>query len=460
MKKIFFFSIPAHGHTNPMVSVAEELVKRGNVVRFYSFDQFKEKIEKTGAEFISCDSFSQRLKKEEEQRLKEVSTTEMTMQDIQGTINIDAFLDKEYQTHQPDVVYVDSVCFWGKLSAWKHGVPVVVSTSTFAFNQLSVQYMSYSSRELRDMIFGLPKISKELKKLKPYGYHVKSALSLVQSDNNTDSVVYTSREFQPYGESFSKHYAFVGPSVSSSVIPNKKKERPLIYIALGTVIHDRPDFYKRCMEALCDLDAEVILACGTSTDIASLGTIPKNVQVFPYVDQIEVLSKADVFLSHCGMNSVSESLYMATPLILYPQTSEQKAVARRVVEKNAGKLLQDDSVQGIRSAVLELLNNPIYQESAKACCDDLRSCSGSAGAAEFIENAPHVSDGIDMIQACNKASIGFQVVYYLFVIALIILLRVLFSWNYAWVIGVIAGLGWYPIGKMIQNRRYQALTKK
>ena len=29
MKKIFFFSIPAHGHTNPMLPVAEELVKNG-----------------------------------------------------------------------------------------------------------------------------------------------------------------------------------------------------------------------------------------------------------------------------------------------------------------------------------------------------------------------------------------------------------------------------------------------
>ena len=46
MKNIAFFCIPAHGHTNPMLPVASELVKRGNKVRFYSFDEFKEKIEK------------------------------------------------------------------------------------------------------------------------------------------------------------------------------------------------------------------------------------------------------------------------------------------------------------------------------------------------------------------------------------------------------------------------------
>jgi len=71
MKTIFFFCIPAHGHTNPMLPVAKELVQRGNTVRFYSFEQFREKIELTGAKFISCDSFLQELTAQEEKRLKE-----------------------------------------------------------------------------------------------------------------------------------------------------------------------------------------------------------------------------------------------------------------------------------------------------------------------------------------------------------------------------------------------------
>lgn len=53
MKKIVFFCIPAHGHTNPMLPVAVELVRCGNVVRFYSFDEFEKKIKGTGAEFKS-----------------------------------------------------------------------------------------------------------------------------------------------------------------------------------------------------------------------------------------------------------------------------------------------------------------------------------------------------------------------------------------------------------------------
>lgn len=389
MKKIACFCIPAHGHTNPMLPVAEKLVNRGNVVRFYSFLEFEKKISATGAEFISCDPFLPELTKQEEAGLKKVSTTEMTIQDIRITRSMNDFLEKEFQSFQPDVVYTDSVCFWGKLNAWKYQVPMVVSTSTFAFNQMSSRYMKSSLKEMADLLFGMPRVSRELKKLEPYGFHVKNVLSLIQNDNDTDTVVYTSQKFQPCAESFSEHYAFVGPSVFSDVLPEKEKERPLVYISLGTVINDRPDFYGKCIDALKDLRVDVVISCGNAIDRDALGVLPEQIQVYPYVDQLAILAKADVFITHCGMNSVSESLYMAAPMVLYPQTNEQCAVARRVTEIGAGMLLKDDSVEGIRAAVQEILNEKTYTKAAVECSADFRACSGAAGAAEFIETAPH-----------------------------------------------------------------------
>ena len=460
MKKVACFCIPAHGHTNPMLPVAAELVKRGNAVRFYSFDEFAEKITAAGAEYISCDQYLPSLSEQEEAGLRSVSSTEMTIQDIRITLGMDAFLEEEFRTFRPDVVFTDSVCFWGKLNAWKHDVPMVVSTSTFAFNQLSSQYMKNSPGELADMILGLPKVSRELRRLEPYGYHVKSALSLVQSDNSTDTVVYTSSGFQPYSESFSDHYAFVGPSVFSRVLPDKNAARPLVYISMGTVINDRPDFYRSCIEALKDLELDVIISCGNATDRDSLGALPDNVRVYPYVDQLEVLSKAGVFITHCGMNSVSESLYMAAPMVLYPQTNEQKAVAERVREINAGVMLRDESPSGIRSAVLEITGNAEYTKAAEKYSREFRSCPGAEGAAEFIENAPHASDGVDVIAELNRATGKFRLIYWIAVIALISLIGALFTRKYGWIIGITAGILSNPSGKAFQKRAYAALLRK
>lgn len=458
MKKIAFFCIPAHGHTNPMLPVAAELVRRGNDVRFYSFGEFEEKIKAAGAEFISCDSFLPKLTKQEEAGLKNISTTEMTVQDIRITLSMNDFLDQEFKSFQPDVVYTDSVCFWGKLNAWKHHVPMVVSTSTFAFNQMSSGYMKNSPKEMADMVFGLPRVSRELKKLEPYGFRVKSVFSLIQSDNNTDSIVYTSKKFQPYSESFSDHYAFVGPSVFSNVLPEKKKERPLIYISMGTVINDRPDFYSKCIDALKNLNADVIISCGNAINREELGALPDHIQVYPCVNQLDVLARADAFITHCGMNSVSESLYMAAPMVLYPQTSEQFAVARRVTEIGAGIMLKDDSSEGIRAAIQEILNNKVYGNAAAECSADFRVCPGTAGAAEFIENAPHSSNGIDILSELNRATAKFHLLYWLIVIIAINLTGFLVSWKYVWVIGIAAGILASPVGKAVQKRKYTSLA--
>lgn len=460
MKRIDFFCIPAHGHTNPMLPVAAELINRGNKVRFYSFDEFREKIEKTGAEFISCSQFLPELTDKEKENIKKVSQTEMSIQDIRITLKMNDFLEKEFKEFQPDVVYTDSVCFWGKLNAWKFNVPMVVSTSTFAFNQMSSQYMKNSPAELADMIFGLSKISKELKTLEPYGYHVKNTLSLVQSDNNTDSVVYTSENFQPYSESFSDHYKFVGPSVFSKALPDKQHDKPLVYISMGTVINDKPDFYKKCISALKDMNADVIISCGNAVDKDSLGELPENIKVYRYVDQLDILSKADAFITHCGMNSVSESLYMATPMVFYPQTGEQYAVARRAKEIGAGVMLEDDSVESIKKAVQTILNDKNYAKAAENCSKDFRSCSGTAGAAEFIENAPNKSDGYDFLKEVNKESGKFNIIYWIIAAILIVLFGIFVSWKFTWIIGVLAGTLSYPIGKAVQKKIYKSMAEK
>lgn len=443
-----------------MLPVVAELVRRGNVVRFYSFREFEAKIRAAGAEFVSCEELLPAISEQEAARLKRVSTTEMTIQDIRMTLNLDGFLDAEFKDFRPDVVFTDSVCFWGKLNAWKHNVPVVVSTSTFAFNKMSSQYMKYSAAEMAGMIFGITRIAKELKRLEPYGYHVKNPLSLVQSDNVTDSVVYTSRRYQPYGESFTDHYLFAGPSVFSKAVPDKKKERPLVYVSMGTVINDRPDFYAKCIAALKDEGVDVIISCGNTMDRSSLEPLPECVQVFPSVDQLEVLAKADVFLTHCGMNSVSESLYMATPMVLYPQTGEQQAVARRAAEMHAGVPLKDDSVEGIRAAVREVLRNPAYREGAGACSEDFRSCPGPAGAAEFIETAPHVSDDKGLMGELDAAVKRFRPVYRLFAVAIAALVWLLLGRRFVWIVGVAAGVLSSFVDRIVQNRKYAALVEK
>lgn len=461
MKRIAVFCIPAHGHTNPILPVVTELVRRGDIVRFYSFEDFADKIRATGAEYVSCDRFLGELTAEQESKLKKVSVTEMTIQDLRITMNMNDFLTEEFDSFKPDVVYTDSACFWGKLNAMKYNVPMVVSTSTFAFNQMSSTYMKNSLAETADLVLGLPKMQKELKKLEPYGYRVKSFLSLVQSDNDTDSVVYTSKRMQPYSESFSDRYLFAGPSVFSDKVPDKNAERPLVYISMGTVINDRPDFYKKCIEALKSQPVDVIISCGRTVDISTLGELPTNVKVYPYVDQLDVLSRASVFVTHCGMNSVSESLYMAAPMVLYPQTAEQFAVARRAAELRAGVILKDDSADGIGREMKRILDDGSFAKAAQECCDDLRSCGGASAAADFIERAPHISeDDMDVLKELGKVNVISQVGYSFAALGIGKLLFAFVSVKLLPLYIVAAVVLSAPVNKLVQKLNYKRLIKK
>ena len=47
---------------------------------------------------------------------------------------------------------------------------------------------------------GLPQIGKRLALLREHGYEVEKLTDLIQNDSETDTIVYTSRAFQPGGE--------------------------------------------------------------------------------------------------------------------------------------------------------------------------------------------------------------------------------------------------------------------
>lgn len=449
MKKIMFFCIPAHGHHNPTLPVVAELVKRGNVVKYFSFEEFREKIENTGAEFIACDSFLPELSEEEEKAVKNVSTTEMTIADLKTTAAMDSFLQEQVTTFTPDVIVSDSVCFWGKLTARKYKIPLVVSTTTFAFNKYSSRYMKSSFAEIMDLIKGSGRVKAELKKLEQYGYHEKSIMPLVQNDNYTDTIVYATEKYQPCSDTFSKHYAFVGPSVFSDQKPQKSDGRPLIFISLGTVINDRPDFYHNCIEALADKDMDVVIACGNAVDTAQFGKLPGNVKVYPRVDQPHILSKAGVFLTHCGMNSVSESLLMATPMVLFPQTNEQRAVARRAGEMGAGILLKNDSVEAIRTAVDTVLNDKKYEDSARECSEDFRKAPGPKGAAEFIESAPHLMPAEDLASRKREILPGvLQLIFWIVAIILMVVLSKTADFIKWWMVAIAANILFIPYKRL------------
>ncbi len=389
MKKIVFFCIPAHGHTNPTLGVVRELVSRGHQVWYYSYYMMREKIEAAGATFISCDDYDmeQKLTPKDCVRIgKDLAFSTKILVDT--TLALDDKVCTDMEQLRPDCIVADSMAVWGKAVAMKLGIPFVSSTTTFAFNQHSAKIMHQGIREIVQMILSMPKITKQIKRLQKNGYPVRSILDIIQNDNDTHTIVYTSPEFQPCSETFSDRYAFVGPSirpVSNRPEDQIRKTRDkLIYISMGTVNNDMMPLYKRCLTALADADYQVIMSVGNLVSIEEFGALPEHFAVYSHVDQIAVLQQADAFISHCGMNSVNESLYFGVPLIMLPQTAEQRGVAERVSQLGAGIKLCKTDAASIRTAVKTLFSDSTYHQNAAKICNGFQKCSGTKGAADKI----------------------------------------------------------------------------
>lgn len=289
---------------------------------------------------------------------------------------------------KPDVIVSDSVAFWGKLTAMKHKIPYVSSTTTFAFNRHSAKYMKETPWDIAKMLFSMPRINKQIRRLQEKGYPVKGILDIVQNDNETNTIVYTSKYFQPCSESFSGRYHFIGPSIRPITELYEKTAEKTVYISMGTVNQNR-EFYRNCIHALGQTNWQIIISMGTNTE--HFDHLPENIRIYESVDQMAVLSIADAFITHCGMNSASEALFFQVPLVLFPQTPEQGAVAERAEELGAGVRLRSISQEDIMQALQQVMLEPGYRQNAVRISESFHSCGGVSEAREFLEDIANSS---------------------------------------------------------------------
>lgn len=385
MSKIVFFCIPAHGHTNPTLAVVRELVSRGHQVWYYSYNAFREKIESAGATFISCDDYDieSKLSAKDSARIgKDLAFSTKILVDT--TLALDGKISREMEELKPDCIVADSMALWGKAVAMKLGIPFVSSTTTFAFNKHSAKIMKQSLTDLFKMLLVMPKASKQVNRLKAKGYPINNILDIIANDENTHTIVYTSPEFQPFSDTFSEKYAFVGPLIRPATEKIEKTREKLVYISMGTVNNDMLPFYRSCIDAFSSTDYQVIMSVGNLVSMGDFANLPENISVYSQVDQIAVLEGADVFVSHAGMNSVSESLYFEVPLVLLPQTSEQKGVAEQVLNLGAGIKIDKADGNSVLNGVEKILADYSYKKNAVTISKSFKNSSGAKGAAGKI----------------------------------------------------------------------------
>jgi MGT family glycosyltransferase len=286
---------------------------------------------------------------------------------------------------------------WGYIAARTHHVPHVCFVTHFVLDgsQRSIGFGTLA-RFFWTAIPHLPTLIGWKKRMnRQYGKDVAGGLTEYGDLN----IVFTSREFHPENTFVDDRFRFVGPSIDPATrdgeltaeLANLTDDRPLVYISLGTINHLDIAFYHAAFKAFADYPAQFVLSAGKNTDLAELGTIPANFIVRRYVPQLEILQRADAFITHGGMNSVHEGLYYGVPEVVVPHQMEQLLNGKRVAETGVGVLLGDQYPYGrvtaseLRAALDAVLNNPTYRHYARQFGESLKSAGGYPRAVEEIE---------------------------------------------------------------------------
>jgi MGT family glycosyltransferase len=408
MAKALFLSLPLHGHVNPSLPLVRELVERGDEVVYVANARFAARIAETGARYEAYrDPF-----------LSGLTTLPVRTEEIVWLLNEAArrVLESEldvFRAERPDYIITDSVAPWGQWTAKILGLPVVTSIPTLAVNRSVMRFgLKHGVRpksvgrflsKLRNMTRAW-RIQRRLRRV--HGVDGPGVMDSLTGHSGLN-IVYTSRHFQPCAETFDDRFLFIGPMASraeaASAFPwdrldpsrgeaTTRQAPAIVYISLGTIFNADAAFYRACFEAFADANADantditVILSIGTNVSLDSLGAVPKNFIVAPQVPQLAVLQRARAFVTHGGMNSVSESLFYGVPMTVVPQMGEQAIIGRRVAQLGAGICLTNEEATAprLRESVQRLLTDDSFRQQADAIRRSFADAGGTPRAAEAI----------------------------------------------------------------------------
>ncbi len=389
MANVLVFNFPGEGHINPTIALIEELIERGEQVVYYCIEDYRTKIEKTGAEFRPYENFLPGSISEKDR--KDFNPQEMVKRLVKGMDEVIDEVLPVVKAEDYDYVIYDNNFAAGKIIAEQLQIPAISSCTTFALNKKVMEEFMKNRENMKMEIPEDNELTQILKKWQErYQFSVHSFPDVMNQPGEL-TLVYTSELYQPFAEEFDESFTFVGPSLKErkdveSFSFEDLPDKPLIYISMGTVFNDQPEFYQKCFEAFKDSSATVLMSVGKKTDIRQFGDIPDNVDVYNYVPQLDVLQHADVFITHGGMNSSSEGLYFGVPMIVIPAGGDQPIIAERIEELEAGIHVEQDEVDAakLNEAADRILSHSAFAENSRKVGESLKNAGGYKKAVEEV----------------------------------------------------------------------------
>jgi zeaxanthin glucosyltransferase len=158
---------------------------------------------------------------------------------------------------------------------------------------------------------------------------------------------------------------------------------------MGTLQNCQNFVFQTIAEACTNLDAQLVISLGGGLDLQALPNLPGNPLVVKYAPQLELLQKANLNITHAGLNTTLESLSYGVPMVAIPITDDQPGVAARIAWTGVGEIvkLSNLSANNLRESIKRVLKEPSYKQNAVHLQEAIRRTEGVNCAVDIIEQA-------------------------------------------------------------------------
>ena len=171
-------------------------------------------------------------------------------------------------------------------------------------------------------------------------------------------------------------------------LPDIPDDRPFVFASMGTLQGHRLRLFQRIARACRALNVQLMIAhCGGLSE-----TQAKSLEadwVVDRVDQRDVLARADLVITHAGLNTVVDALKAAVPMLCIPLAFDQPGLAARVRHAGVGEVVPKRASHAMIAAALAVLlkERARYRAAALPLARELGAAGGAERAALIIEKA-------------------------------------------------------------------------
>jgi UDP:flavonoid glycosyltransferase YjiC (YdhE family) len=414
--RVFQTLIAFSGNAPPQLAVTRELVERGHEVRVLAHLAARERVKRTGAEFVE---FRRTFPDMDVTRRETDTLRDWEPRTPVGYVRallknaLFAFVEdvardcvELLEDWPAEVVVFDWMLIGAAIAAERAGLPAVTLVHcpyTLPVNGappigLGLRPMPGRVGDLRDRLLasgvksvftatGRPVINRARVEqgLAPLSAWEDQLLGVQAIYMMTAAELdFTSRGKLPANV----HY--VGPSFEpythewESPWPETNND-PLVLISFSTSYMNQRALVQRVLDAVDGLPVRALLTAGPALEIGQL-QIPMNTRTIAFIPHRTVLPHAALVVTHAGWQTINAALADGVPLVCVPDGRDQPDNAARVIACGAGmRVRKKTSPQKLRRVIAQALGDPALKRGAAAMAEALGHSNGAVTVAEALE---------------------------------------------------------------------------